>query len=155
MRRRELISSLLFFVFALIYTVESSTLSRGDIIKPGPGFLPLVLGVFLMGLTAIYAWQTYRRSDDGGEKLDPMISKIAVLILLAIAFFVFFLETLGYLLCTTIMLIALFRITHFKNWAWSIGTALVSSLATWLIFVRMLQVQMPSGIIESFLSFLN
>ncbi|MGE5654722.1 MAG: tripartite tricarboxylate transporter TctB family protein [Bacillota bacterium] len=154
MRRRELISSLLFFVFALIYTVESFSLPRGDIIKPGPGFLPLVLGVFLMALTAIYAWQTYRRSEDGEVKLEPIISKIAVLILLSIALFVFFLDTLGYILSATIMLIALFRITHFKNWAWSIGTAMIASLATWLVFVRLLQVQMPSGIIEPFLSFL-
>lgn len=155
MRRRELTSSLLFLLVGVIYTINSMPLDRGTIIKPGPGFLPLVLGVSMIVLSAMFAWQTYRRSDDANAQIDPLIPRTAVLILLCLAFFALFLEMLGYLLASTIMLVALFRVTNFKNWAWSIGTAVIASLSTWIVFVRWLQVQMPKGIIESFLGFLN
>lgn len=155
MRRRELFSGIVFLVFALIYTIASMPLAKGTVVKPGPGFFPTVLGCALMALSLVFLWQTYRKIEAEGGQLEPMIPRTALFVLIALAFFTLFLETLGYLLTAIIMMTALFRITKFKNWAWSIGTALVASFGSWLVFVHWLQVMMPAGILESFLDFLN
>ena len=112
MRRYDQMSSLVWLGFAIYICIASSRLSFGSFDHPGPGFLPLLVGIFL-GIFSIIAFLQAHLSNAEDETTQPwypkerwkkLIGVLAVMFLYALFF-----EILGFLVSTFLLLIFLFR----------------------------------------------
>ena len=60
------------------------------------------------------------------------------------------LEPVGYLLCTFLLLGFLFQVNEKGKWVSTLGGAAVTSFLTYVVFSRLLQLNLPKGLIPFF-----
>lgn len=129
----------------------SLRLDLGSWNQPGPGFLPLLTGIFLAGLCLVYlVSSTMRRDDDYLRKESPWPrenrEKI-IGVLAALCLYTLSISALGYLFATLLLLIYLFRVLEPGKWSVTLLQAVLTVLATYLVFEKWLMVQFPKGIL--------
>ncbi|ORV82403.1 hypothetical protein AWC12_27745 [Mycolicibacterium iranicum] len=131
----------------LYVAVESVSLGLWTTLGPGPGLLPLILGAALFMLTAIWAIQTVverRRGavDDeaAAEPLDRIyvIGVVGGLIALAIA-----MPFLGFQISMAVFLFAELLVLGRQRWWIAAAVAAVGSFGVFVLFDRVLAVQLP------------
>jgi putative tricarboxylic transport membrane protein len=131
--------------------VESMSLGLWTRLGPGPGLLPLLLGLMLVGLAAIWAVQSLLATrvataqddsaqDDGAEPLDPRYIAVVIGSLIALAAL---LDLIGFQIAMALFLLLHLRWVGRRGWLLSIGLALAGSVGTFVLFDRVLQVPLP------------
>ena len=150
MRRYDQMSSLVWLVFAIYICIASSRLSFGSFDHPGPGFLPLLVGIFL-GIFSIIAFlQAYlsKVTDETTSSWYPKERWKKLIGVLAVMFiYAFCLEILGFLVSTFLLLVSLFRYgMEPKRWVVAIGASGIASLSSYAVFELWLRTQLPRGI---------
>ncbi len=150
MKRYDEISSLIWFLFAIYICVESIRLPLGSWRDPGPGFLPLLVGLFLAGLSIICFMQA--RMGESTEQKASWYSrerwKNLIWVLLALFAYALVLDYLGFLMSTFLLLIFLFRFgMEPQKWFWAIGGSVIASVSCYVVFELWLQTQLPKGIL--------
>ena len=72
MNRRDRISAVGCLLAGGLLTVESLRLDMGNLARPGPGFVPLALGIGLLALSGVYLVMALahraRPAPDGGAR---------------------------------------------------------------------------------------
>ena len=139
----DLLLSLTFAALGLIWVIGAVKLQMWDRETPGPGFLPLVFGVLLLGFAVVSAAQavfspTAPAEDQGGYR-KPLL----VLLILALA--VTSLEAAGFVLTIFVMLLALYALVERKPLGSAFVGATVVTGALHLIFGVWLSVPLPLG----------
>ena len=125
----------------------------GRVGKPGPGFLPLWLGIILAGLSAIlWADATWRRQQPPEVRAQPVSEKKRWplnVVWTAIAIFAYslLLEYAGFIVCTFFLLLFLFGIIGKQKWWVVLAGSFLITLISHLLFKVGLQVQLPRGIL--------
>ncbi len=151
MKKYDQMSSLVWLAFAIYICIASSRLSFGSFDRPGPGFLPLLVGIFL-GIFSIIAFlQAYMSSDATDEsttswypqeRWKKLIGVLAVMFLYAIC-----LEFIGFLITTFLLLLFLFRFgMESQRWLVAIGGSAVASFCSYAVFELWLKTQLPKGL---------
>ncbi len=121
---------------------------------PGPGLFPQLLGVLfvLSGLGVAgnavvkraWAWKPPLSDHPSREKIN------ALLVVLAVIFYILLADTLGFIPMAIIILIALmFRTGVSLRWSIVLGIGL--TLAIYILFNRILHVPLPSGLLKYWL----
>ncbi|MFH1757887.1 MAG: tripartite tricarboxylate transporter TctB family protein [Pseudomonadota bacterium] len=139
----------MWFLFAVYICVESLRLPLGSWRDPGPGFLPLGSGIIL-GVLSLASYLRDRRSKSKEvreafyfkERWKKLIS-----VLLALFAYAVFLEILGFLLSTFLLLTFLFRGIEPQRWIVAIGGSALTSFISYAIFELWLKTQLPKGIL--------
>ena len=150
MKKYDQTSSLVWLGFALLICVESFRLPLGSIHDPGPGFLPLLVGVLLAGLSVICFLQARKgpSAEPKGSWYSTERWKNLVWVLLALLAYAVALDSLGFLISTFLLLIVLFRFgMEPQRWAWAIGGSVIASLSCYAVFELWLRTQLPKGIL--------
>ena len=150
MRREDLISSLFFLVCGLLIMAGSLTMPVGRLGEPGPGFLPLFVGIFLALLSAALFIRSLRLKMsaqkafvlDRKERFKVITTSISLL-LYCVA-----LKPLGFVLVTFLLLWFLFKVIGGFNWKMSIAGPVLITLFFYLLFAVWLEVQFPMGPFE-------
>lgn len=110
--RSDQFSGLVLVAFALYVAWANRVYPAGTVHVPGPGFMPLVLAIFLGSMGLLIAW--------GGARSLPLIemrwteAKRAVTILLAAVASVYALEIVGYRLTIMVLLVFLMGVIERK-----------------------------------------
>jgi hypothetical protein len=151
LKRRDLISGLFWFAIGLMLSIWSTSYQIGSIVQPGPGFLPLGLGLLIILLSIILligAIKSLRPVDRPPSSSTGGAWKrvgYAVLVLMVTAFFF---EKLGYLL-TFFLLILLLMLgaAGRQNWKRILLVAILSALGVYVVFVRLLEQPLPRGLL--------
>ncbi len=148
MKRYDEISSLVWMSLAIFICVESYRLPIGSWRDPGAGLFPLLSGIFLgflSGLTFIRAFlhkkKEFRETWYSKDKWKSLI-----LVLMVLFGYALFLEILGFLLSTFLLLVFLFRGIEPQRWIVSIGGSAVASFLSYAVFELWLKTQLPKGI---------
>jgi len=150
MKKYDQTSSLVWLGLALLICVESFRLPLGSIHDPGPGFLPLLVGVLLAGLSVICFLQARKgpSAEPKGSWYSTERWKNLVWVLLALLAYAVVLDSLGFLISTFLLLIVLFRFgMEPQRWAWAIGGSVIASLSCYVVFELWLRTQLPKGIL--------
>jgi putative tricarboxylic transport membrane protein len=137
-------------LFAMIH---SYSLGRKGITGPGPGLMPFLIGVLLI-LTALYMLvSSFLRKEDrvsqegqsqgGQSKVYLWRAGLAVISLIAYALLM---ETLGFLITTTLLLITLFKGMGSRKWSSVVAASVLTSLITYFAFTY-LRLRLPMGIL--------
>lgn len=150
MKKYDRITSVVWLGFAVYICVESVRLPLGSFHDPGPGFLPLLVGLILAGLSVI-CFKTSRTAEPAEEKASWYSQerwKNLIWILLALFAYALALDQLGFLVSTFLFLTFLFRFgMEPQKWHWAIGGSVIASLSCYVVFELWLQTQLPKGIL--------
>ena len=143
-------SSLIWLIFAISICIESGRLSFGSFHNPGPGFLPLLVGLIL-GIFSLIVFLQATLSGKPQESLPPWYPKERwrklIWVLIALFSYAVCLETLGFLISTFLLLVFLFRYgMEPKRWVVAIGASAMASFSSYAVFELWLRTQLPRGI---------
>jgi putative tricarboxylic transport membrane protein len=124
-------------------------MGMGSINDPGSGYVLVYAGLLMILFSAI---MLYSAVKDGGPTFlslwkDVLWTKPLIVIALLIAFTLAF-ETLGFLISTIILLIVLLRVIDPVPWVRAISIAVIVPLVCWYVLVKLLLIQLPSGVFQ-------
>ena len=149
-KHKDVIGGLFWFGVGLLLSLWSTRYPIGSLIHPGPGFLPLVLGLILILLSLILIRQGHPVLPCYGRRLPSSLltgwkkGAYTVLILLLGAFFF---ERIGYLLTFFLLVVFLMRGAGAQSWKKTVLVAFCSALGVYLVFVLLLEQPLPRGLL--------
>ena len=131
-------------VFYLSYSVTHYKL--GTVRMPKEGFLPLLLGIGMVGLSGFLFIQSLAgKGDAKNVKLNIPWLRFAGMIAASLAY-AMLLTTLGYCVCTFLFLLAVLKLAKLEGWKLPLIISLVCAAAFYLLFKVALGVMLPAGI---------
>ena len=149
MNRLDQFSGLFWLVISIIVCVESIRAHMGTLKDPGPGFLPLCVGVALGVFAIILLTTNILKKRMEGKIKNPFKGVNwgkPILFLIPLFAYTIFLSWLGYLIATFGLMFFLFTVIE-KSRLWiKIMIALITVSATYIVFYRWLGIQLPKGI---------
>ena len=152
MRNREILSSLVGLGLGFLFLIAS--LREGLFRKgvPGPGFLPFITALILMGLSLMVFFPALGKKRGAGETVEKFFPekdsfKKIFLGLGALFLYGISLEYLGYIVTTVLFLAFTFRLMEKEKWKGPLLFAVSTAFLTYLLFVVLLEVQLPKGIL--------
>ena len=151
MKKRETGAAIFWILLGVTAFVWSATFPFGSWKAPGPGFLPLILGLILILLGGALFFQTIIRKDEGDEvRPVPLLPGGAALrrvgLTLAILILsVALLEHLGFILTAFFLVLLTVQAIQPRKWRFALFYALVSALSSSLLFQVLLKTQLPRG----------
>ena len=159
MKRRDLLSSLFFLAVGGLFSIGSFNYSIWDQYGPGPGFFPLLLGILFTILSFLLLIVSSLMKEHKGDELvesDSLNFRIirkTVIYLVFLFCFYFLFDQLGFLLTILFFMIGVLILFSRKSIKFSLSLSILTSILTYLIFVRLLGVQLPGGILQNLFRF--
>lgn len=142
----------IFLIFLSIFVILGSyKLELGNFQNPGPGLMPFLLGVGLFLVSIFIAGRSFskiQKRQDVAKQVAPSkvnFNKI-VLVSGSLVTYALFLEKLGFLFSTLLLLIFLFKIAGSGKWRSVLAASVLTVIATYLVFTY-LGIRFPKGII--------
>jgi len=134
-------SALVFFLLAIAVGIEAFRLNPGKLGSPGPGLTPLLYASVLGMLALILFLRGGRRTPESPAvfRWPSVLSILSVLLVYGLL-----IEYLGYLVCTFVAMILLFRMGKVR-WPGALLSAASATAVIHLLFVRWLAVPLPIG----------
>ncbi len=141
------ISLSLWVLFSAIFCTGAIHLKVGSLGRPGPGFMPLLIGIFmfLVSLFTLFKTLLGRAETDGGARLEISLKTLRkpIAIYAALVAYGLILTRLGYLISTSFLMLFLFKVEPQKWFIALIFTILTVGIS-YLIFVVWLECQVPT-----------
>lgn len=138
--RHERVVSAATLLVGLGVTVRSCQLQHGDLDNMGPGTLPLVLGLFLLGLSTVLL---VRPDLSGIEKAEPFLSVKVVGLFGSLGLFVGMLSYFGFIVASIVFgLIFLIGVCRESWWKATIYVVALT-LICFALFDSLLDVPLP------------
>ena len=149
-KRRDTVSGLFWLVIGLglsIWTLTSYEIGR--LTQPGTGYLPLSLGILLILLSLILLGGQMKKSPGARQASPPAARsggwKKVVYTVLVLVVAAFFFERVGYLLTFFCLIVLLMKGVEPQSWKRILLTALLTSVGVYVVFILLLEVQLPRG----------
>jgi putative tricarboxylic transport membrane protein len=148
--RSDFIAATFWLVMGVLLSIWAATYSLGSLFSPGPGFIPLILGVLIVLFSLILLGKS-RRSETGpsaspGPSSDHWKKVVyTVLTLIAAALVV---ERIGYLFTIFLMVGFLMRGVEPQGWRATLLTAFFSALGIYVVFDLLLKQPLPRGLLR-------
>ena len=157
MHKRDFCSSLFFLGIAVLVIIGSFQYSIRDKYGPGAGLFPLFLGVIFLGLSlvlllnSIPIYSKSRAPDPTQPKPATFsdIGKVGTYLGSVLAFYIL-LDPLGYFLTIFLFMAFVLKFLANKSLKFSISISTLTALFVFLVFVNLLGVTMPEGLLKSF-----
>jgi len=148
MKKYDQMSSLLWLALAFYIGIESLRLPLGSWRDPGPGFLPLGAGIGLAILSlTVFSQARFRTEGRTRKGWYSQERWKSLLVILGVLFgYALFLDFLGFLVSTFLLLVMLFRFVEPQRWIVAIGGSALASIASYIVFEVWLKTQLPKGI---------
>ncbi|WP_246945159.1 tripartite tricarboxylate transporter TctB family protein [Bacillus pinisoli] len=152
----KIVFSTFLFVLSLAYTQIALGFNFYNNSRPGPGFLPTIVGILLViftGLTLyqqVKAYKQQKAENVASEETEKGESKDVAILIVLIALSVLLLNVLGGLI---VMLLFVFANLHFFNKGkhlQNIITSVVVSTSIFLLFELWLNAGIPKGFLNLF-----
>jgi len=151
MKYSEIIGGIFWLLLGIIFTILATGYQIGSVTQPGPGFLPLGVGLLLIVFSLVILGQGLNSlknikavvpfSKPGGLK------KVAYIVLLLLVLGFFF-EEIGLLITVFLLLTLSMLVAELKSWKKIIFLGLVTTLGVYILFVLLLSQQLPRGFLR-------
>lgn len=148
LKSADLWSGLVLVILSGLVIQEAFELEVGTPTNPGSGFMVFGAAVAL-GLLALRQFVTSFRSRACAMESEPerMHGGRILAVILATVLYILALRPVGYLVCTFLLLSFLFQVLERGRWASRTIGAASTSFVTYVIFAKMLQLNLPKGLI--------
>jgi hypothetical protein len=137
---------IVFLLIALWICLEALQVPFGSFRMPGAGFFPLLLGVTLGVLALVFLGMSFFSSTEGATRFGSTRPEIFSLISVMFAA-VWLFERAGYVLTMALFLGVTMKALGKTGWTAAVMVALIGSVASYLLFGRVLMIALPSGIL--------
>ena len=139
----------LVMAFLIIYLGSREGVPFGTLSKPGTGFFPLILGVTLGILCLMLLLNSWGKSTGREEKkgVSSLGKRRVVLTFGVLLIYNLVLESFGFLLCTFFLMFFTLKLVDHRKWSYSFLTSLLTTVACYVFFQKLLQAQLPPGIL--------
>jgi hypothetical protein len=141
--RSDQVSGLILLAVALGVGWADGSYPLGSLEEPGPGYVPLLLAIFL-GFTGLLVALRGTRAQPLRNVKWPEAPR-AVVILVACGVAAYALERLGYRITIFALLIFFLGIVERRKWYSALIVSVLFSLLSYWLFDTVLQVQLPHG----------
>jgi putative tricarboxylic transport membrane protein len=152
MAKRELFSSIFFLALGMVFAIGSLRYRVRDPFGPGPGFFPFLLGILLCLFSLCLFFEKLIRKNEKTKKLEPFQAtslKKIVPYLCSLLFFYFFFNRLGFVLTIFVFMAGVLILLGKRSIRLSLSIAFLSSLFVYLIFIKLMSVSLPGGILQN------
>ncbi len=148
MKKYEIFPIIFWILLSLFVMALSSKLAPGRLHDSGPGFMPFLSGLMLLIISFYLLIKSIKmgRRNEKKEKSQINFKKLS-LVLASLFAYALLLETLGFLINTTLVLILLFRTAGFRKWSTIILASGLTVLLTYFVFT-FFGVRFPMGILK-------
>lgn len=153
----ELVAAIVLLFFSIVYTLSALHLEIGRPGNPGPGLMPLLLGLTLLACALIYLFQQLRArsaSPEPDQQADIRGWKVhltPLAIVLWLTAYPFLLAWLGFWIATSLVVYSILLLLRFRT-AWiSLLVCIAMTTLCYLLFARVLGVVLPVGPVEQIL----
>ena len=146
MKNRDLVSTIVWMALGGMFVAGALHLGLMRKGVPGPGFLPFLSGLALIivSLFVLIPALGQMGKAEGGDffpepgSLRKLLSALAALFAFGVA-----LEYVGYLITTFLFMLFIARLMEPTRWRTAILMALLTAVLSYLLFVVLLEVQLP------------
>ena len=139
-------SALFWVVLGMLVCYGATRLGLGTVTEPGSGFIFFWSGVILVLLSLVALAESLRGGEDATAEVSAINWRKVALVLLALLLYAFFLERLGFVLTTFLLLSFLLAMIQETHWGRSLGVAGAAALGSFAIFELWLKIRLPHGI---------
>jgi putative tricarboxylic transport membrane protein len=146
MKRDDLLAGLLLALVGLGVVLGAIRLHIGTPLHPQPGFFPVLGGAALALLAVILMVQAALGRSTGTEafgRLGP-----PAIMVVGMGVYVAILEPLGYVPATMLIAAVILRVLGVSSWRVLGVASLALSVGTYLLFARVLGIDLPAGVLE-------
>jgi hypothetical protein len=149
--KRELLISAVWLLLAIYFAFAAVKLGLGAGGRPGPGFFPFG-SACLIATIALFRLLNANRAKSAATLATSAGEwrKIACVIF-GMLVFGLLLESLGFALCTFLLMAFYLAVVAAQNWRVSLGFAFAVAILSHLFFDTLLHAQLPRGILGAFL----
>ena len=147
MRRADLVAGTGLLVFSVFYFERSFAISTGlasD--RLGPAFFPRVLAVLLTLLALVLIVRAASDRSDPSPQSPVRTGRLVAVLALTVGWAIL-LPELGFLVVTPFLMAAVIWVLGLHRWRPIVGVALGATLVLYLVFVRILNVLLPMGLL--------
>ncbi|MDA8125673.1 MAG: tripartite tricarboxylate transporter TctB family protein [Deltaproteobacteria bacterium] len=151
MKRLDMLSGFFWLAIGLGLSVWTLTSYKiGSLTQPETGYLPLILGIILILLSLILIIGQFQNAPGASGSDEPAAAaplvgwRVAYTVLVMVVAALFF-EQVGYLLTFFALVVLLMKGVARQSWTRVLATALLTTVAVYIVFVRLLEVQLPRG----------
>jgi putative tricarboxylic transport membrane protein len=144
MVRRDVVVATLALALGAAAIFESAKLPLGTVRNPGEGFFPWWISAVIVLLALVLLTQALTSRPSANQQAPGRITKVTAL-LLVLAAYTFLLDSLGYLLCTFLLVLFMLRATDAQRWPVALSMALLTALGSYVLFAIWLSVPLPRG----------
>jgi len=150
-RDANLWTSLFLMVFSGVVISGAFDLEVGTPRNPGSGFMIVGTGGVL-GILALHLFikSLLSRESKAEKALEPIHHGRIVCVIAANIIYILILQPLGYLLSTFLLMGFLFQVHEKGKWLSSLWGSALTSVVSYLVFSKMLQLNLPRGLIPFF-----
>ena len=147
MRAEKLIGLVLAILGATV-AFGGIKLGFGTVSMPGPGFFPLLSGVTLTFFSAIVLWAPRRKkgSSAEGSGWGSIRWRNILIVLTALTLYANFLEAVGFVIGTFLVLMVLFRAFESERWPMTLLKSVLTSGVVYAVFEKIFQLNLPQGL---------
>ena len=137
----------LFWIAAgLLACYGATRLGLGSVTEPGAGFIFFWSGLILVILSIIVFTDSVRSSADTAREIGEMKWTKIALVLLSLLLYAFFLERLGFVLTTFVLVSFLLGCVEGTNWFRALGVGCAAALTSYAMFELWLKIRLPKGL---------
>lgn len=144
-RHPHRIAPLLLLAFGVVAVIGSRRLGLGELTAPGPGLWPFIVSLLLTGTAAVLVLL------DPAEDYEPWTSGTMRIIagLVSLGVFILLFRTFGFVVSAFLMLVLWLRVFGGESWRWTLGLAASGTAVMYLLFVELLGVPFPDGLVDA------
>ncbi len=147
----ERVIALAFLAGSGFYLALSFAFPFGSAARPGPGYFPVAVGVFLCLVAAVFTLVAFRRdAGAGGVTMAPTRRSArarAGATAVGLVGFVLLLPWTGYSLAAFGFVALLLRRLGGAGWPAALGIAVASAALSYWVFATLLSVPLPRGVL--------
>ena len=137
------LSHVVVLLIALGYLYEGRRLDLWREAIPGPGFMPLLLGIALAAISILLFVQEFRRSPSSSG--PEFFLRMPAWITAGMIAYILLLPILGYGLCNFLLMLLCLRLYEPHGWKADLFGSAGTSIALYLVFVWLLRIDLPLG----------
>lgn len=149
-RRVERFVALAFLLFSGVYVAGALSLPMGSVRRAGPGFVPLMIGIFLAGVSLVYGIQVFRETKPAEEKrkvLGPGKENFRVGAVISLfALYSVALVSLGFSLSSILLLLILLSLFGMRGGKKIVVISILMAGGAYFLFVAILGLPLPRGL---------
>ena len=145
-RVRASVVAAVFLLVGVWICLEAFQVPVGNLRMPGAGFFPLVLGVSLSAFAIILFGMEWVSREASSTRIWPDRPEVLyVMGILVLAVWLF--DRAGFLLAMGVFLVVSIKVLARGRWLTALVTAVIGSVTSYWVFVSLLQISLPSGIL--------